>query len=606
MKFQAKAIVIAASAALLGGCASTGADNAVYKAPSTFKPGTYTATVNGHNAPLTVKVTVSKDAITAIDTSDNLETIGVGKVALKQMTDKVLKYQSLGVDAVTGATISSSAFYSGVKQCLQQAGADMAAMTKKVEQHPAGELKINADVVVVGGGGSGLAAAIAANQAGAKKVVVLEKMGFLGGSTNVSEGALNAVDPERQGAQGIEDSVDKFYDQTLKGGHNKGTPELVRYLTQNSLSSVKWLESLGVKFKDQIGTATGALWQRSHYPATPSGNTYIRSFEKYIAGTNGAIQVITDAHVTDLIKANGRISGAVAENFGRKVVVSANDGVVLATGGFGANVKLRQEVNTGVWKRIKLDNSIGCTNLKLAAQGEGLTLARKYGADVIGLDDIQIHPCGTPGTGLMENIRTSGRNRLFVNTDGNRFVNEGAPRDVLAGAIFAQKGGTYWVVVNKVRYPSRDYVDRNGASIKNMVALGSVVEANTLDELAKKTGMNAKNLKKAVADYNKVVKGKGKVKDKFGFVANNKADTTMTEGPWYACRKVPTVHHTMGGVRINTKAQVLDAGGNVIPGLYAAGEVTGGIHGSNRLGGNAIADIMLFGRTAGTNVVKLH
>jgi urocanate reductase len=450
------------------------------------------------------------------------------------------------------------------------------------------------------------AAAIAANQAGAKKVVVLEKMGFLGGSTNVSEGALNAVDPERQGAQGIEDSLDKFYNQTLKGGHNKGDPELVRYLTQNSLSSVKWLESLGVKFKDQIGTATGALWQRSHYPATPSGNTYIRSFEKYIAGTNGAIQVITDAHVTDLIKANGRISGAVAENFGRKVVVSANDGVVLATGGFGANVKLRQEVNTGVWKKIKLDNSIGCTNLKLAAQGEGLTLARKYGADVIGLDDIQIHPCGTPGTGLMENIRTSGRNRLFVNTDGNRFVNEGAPRDVLANAIFNQKGGTYWVVVNKVRYPSRDYVDRNGASIKNMVALGAVVEANTLDELAKKTGMNAKNLKKAVADYNKVVRGKGKVKDKFGFVADNKADTTLTEGPWYACRKVPTVHHTMGGVRINTKAQVLDTKGNVIPGLYAAGEVTGGIHGSNRLGGNAIADIMLFGRTAGTNVVKLH
>ncbi len=596
-----KTVVIAASAALLGaglsGCATQTA-----KAPSQFKPGTYTATVNGHNAPLTVKVTVSKDRIEAIDTTENLETIGVGQVALKIMTDKVLGYQSLGVDAVTGATITSSAFYSGVKKCLTDAGADVAAMTKKVEKHPAGELKIDANVVVVGGGGAGLSAAVAAYQAGAKKVVVLEKMGFLGGSTNVSEGALNAVDPKRQGKLGIEDSFSKFYEQTMKGGHNKGTPELVKYMTENSMKSVEWLESVGVQFKDEIGTATGALWQRSHYPATPSGNTYIRSLEAFIAGTKGGIEVITDAHVTDLIKANDRISGAVAKNFGRQVVVSASDGVIIATGGFGANVKLRQEVNTGVWKHVKLDNSIGCTNLFKAAQGEGLVLAQKYGAELIGLDDIQIHPCGTPGTGLMENIRTSGRNRLFLNTDGDRFVNEGAARDVLAQAIFDQKGGTYWVLVNKVRYPTREYVDRNGASIKNMVALGSVIEADTLDELAKKTGMKAENLKAAVANYNDIVTGKAV--DKLGFKANNKADTTLTEGPWYACKKVATVHHTMGGIKINKFAQVIGKDGKVIPGLYAAGEVTGGIHGSNRLGGNAIADIMTFGPQAGRTAAK--
>lgn len=562
----------------------------------TMKPGVYTATVNGHNAPMTVEVTVSEHKIEKIDASKNLETIGVGRKAIEKMTAKILDMQSIGVDAVTGATVTSSAIWSAVKQCLEQAGADMKAVTAKVEKHPSGERTIDADVVIVGGGGAGLAAAVSAHEAGAKKVVVLEKLGYLGGSTNVSEGALNAVDPARQGKQGIEDSTAKFYEQTLKGGHDKGDPELVKYLTENSLSSVEWLEAHGVKFKDEIGTATGALWQRSHYPATPSGNTYIRALEAVIDKTNGAIEVITDAEVNDLIKAEGRIAGVKAKHFGEKLTVSS-DAVVITTGGFGANVKLRQEVNTGVWKHVVLDNKIGTTNINKAAQGQGMDLAKKYGAQLIGLDDIQLHPCGTPGTGLMENIRTSGRNRIFVNVDGDRFVNEGAARDVLANAIIKQPKGTYWIVVNKVRYPARDWVDANGATIRDMVALGSVVEADSLDDLAKKTGMDAGKLKASIDGYNKIVKDGAK--DPLGFVANNKADTALTEGPWYACQKVVTVHHTMGGIKINTKAEVIGTDGKVIPGLYAAGEVTGGIHGSNRLGGNAIADVMLFGRTAG-------
>lgn len=596
---QLKAVAFAAAAALMGVSGLASASEAAQTAPSTFKPGTYTAQVNGHNAPLTVQVTVGKNRIEKIDYSKNLETIGVGRVALDIVSKKILDHQSVGVDAVTGATISSFALMQGVKDCLKQAGGDMTALTKHVEQHPAVEAQYQADVVVVGGGGAGLAAAISAYQAGAKHVLVLEKLGFLGGSTNVSEGALNAVDPVRQG---IEDSVAKFYDQTMKGGHNKGTPALVHYLTENSMNSVDWLEDLGVKFKDEIGTATGALWQRSHYPATPSGNTYIRTFEQVIGETNGAIKVMTDTKVTDLIKADGRIKGVMAENFGRKITVDAG-AVVIATGGFGANIKMRQEFNTGVWKDVKLDKSIGCTNLAKAAQGDGLVMGKKVGAALIGLDDIQIHPCGTPGTGLMENIRTSGRNRIFVNLEGSRFVNEGAARDVLAKAIFAQPKGTYWIVVNHERYPSEDWVDANGATIRNMLALGSVVAAPTLDELAKKTGMDPKKLEASVAGYNAVVEGKAK--DPLGFVANNKDDKTLTGGPWYACRKVPTVHHTMGGLEINTKAQVIGVDGKVIPGLYAAGEVTGGIHGSNRLGGNAIADVMVFGRTAGTNAATL-
>lgn len=568
---------------------------------SGMKDGTYTEVVPGHNAPMTVSVTIKNNRIAAIDTTKNLETIGVGRVALAKMTDKIIKNQSLGVDAITGASISSLSLKAAVASCIKKAGGDPAEWQKNVEKHVTTPVTYQGDVVVIGGGGSGLAAAISASQNGAR-VVVLEKLGFLGGSTNVSEGALNAPDPQRQGPQGIQDSVQKFYEQTMKGGHNVGDPKLVHYLTDHALESVHWMEKLGVHFKDKVGTATGALWQRSHYPTTPSGNSYIRVFEKYLDQHKDQITVLTDTAAKHLIVKDGRVTGVVADNKGRPVTVNANKAVIIATGGFGSNVKLRQEVNTGVWKEVKLDSSIGCTNLSKAAQGDGIVMGKAVGANVIGMSDIQIHPCGTPGTGLMENIRTSGRNRLFVNLDGNRFVNEGAARDTLAKAIFAQKDSSYWVLVNHLRYPTRDWVDANGATIANMVAQGAVVEANTLDELAQKTGMNAANLKAAVAGYNAVVQ-KG-AKDKFGFVANNKDDKALTEGPWYACRKVPTVHHTMGGLQINTKAQVLNAKGEVIKGLYAAGEVTGGIHGSNRLGGNAIADVMTFGRTAGANAAK--
>ena len=593
MKFAFKPIAIAAALAFIGTAAVA----------SPMKPGTYTAKVNGHNAPLTVEVTVDANKILSIKTPDDQESLGVGKVGLKKTADNILRYQSIGVDAVTGATFSSNALKEGVEKCLKQAGADMKQFTRKAEKHPIHNRTYQADVVVIGGGGAGLASAISSMQAGAKKVIVLEKLGYVGGSTNVSEGALNAVDDQRQKAQGIKDSYETFYETTMHGGHDKGDPTLVRFLTSHSMDAVNWLESLGVKFNDHIGAATGSLGQRSHYPATPYGNTYIRTFEKVIADSNGKIQVLLDTPAVKLIQnKSGRVVGVVGNNFGSKVTVMAKDGVIIATGGFGANVAYRQKVNTGVWKNIKLDNSIGCTNIQKAAQGQGLFLAQKVGAKLIGLSDIQIHPCGTPGTGLMENIRTSGRNRIFVNSDGNRFVNEGAARDVLANAIFQQKGRTYWIVVNKLRYPTPDFKDRMGASIRNMEALGAVVEAPTLDALAKKTGMNAENLKKAIADYNAVVSGKAK--DKLGFVANNKDDKQMTEGPWYACRKVPTVHHTMGGIKINVKSQVINTKGKVIPGLYAVGEVTGGIHGSNRLGGNAIADIMTFGHAVGPHIVQ--
>ena len=241
--FLQGALYLGAFSGLMGfglvGCSSPAST-----AAEGWKAGTYQANVTGHNAPFTIQVTFSDSAITAIDTSTNQESLGVGASALEDLADQILQYQTLDVDSVTGATLSSMCLQQGVKDCAEQAGA-----TKDLEKAAGPEDDVessyDADVCVVGGGGAGLTAAISAAQAGAK-VVVIEKCGITGGSTNVSEGALNAVDPERQQKQGIEDSVEKFYETTFEGGHQQGTPELIKYLTDNALDSVHWLESLGV------------------------------------------------------------------------------------------------------------------------------------------------------------------------------------------------------------------------------------------------------------------------------------------------------------------------------------------------------------------------
>ena len=563
-----------------------------------YTPGTYSSDAMGHNAPFTVNVTFTDYALSDIDTDGNLETIGVGKLALARLGDEIVKNQSLNVDGLTGASISSAALLGAVRDCAEQAGDTVLLDATPTAQQEPNEV-YDTDVCVVGAGGAGFAAAIAAAQAGAN-VVVLEKCSIDGGSTNVSEGALNAVDPERQEPQGIEDSIDTFYQTTIDGGHGTGNPELVEYLVNNALDSVHWLEDLGVRFKDEVGSATGSLGQRSHYPYTPSGNTYIRSFEDFQAAHADQLLVLNDVQATDLILDDaGAVVGVKGLFKGDQEVTVNAKAVIIATGGFGANVEYRQSVNDGVWKEVVLDETIGCTNIQPCAQGEGLKLAEQAGAELINLSDIQLHPCGTPGTGLMEDIRTSGRNRIFVNESGDRFVNEGAERDTLCKAIFAQPDSTYFIVVNKLRYPDPDWVDGNGATVANMIARGHVVGADTVEELAEATGMDAAKLQASIDAYNAVVRGEAE--DEFGFTADNTADAEMTEGPWYACQKVPTVHHTMGGIRIDVNAQACDADSEPIPGLFACGEVTGGIHGENRLGGNAIADCMTFGRAAGAN-----
>ncbi len=577
------------------------------QAGAALSDGTWTAEVVGHNAPMTVAVTITNGRLANVGTVRNLESFGVGKTALEIVSDRMLENQTTGVDLVSGATLSSLALRQGVRECLRKAGAndeEMKKFSRPAPAVPAEPIELKGDVAVIGGGGAGLAAALSALESGARQVVIIEKLGFLGGSTNVSGGALNAVDDKRQKAQGIDDSIEKHYESTMKGGHNTGTPELVRYLVENAYPTVLWMESEGVVFRDKIGAATGSLGQRSHYGTKPAGWAYTSVFIEKLRRYGSRVSILTECRAEEiLLHKDGSVSGVRALRRGREPVTVEAKSVILATGGFGANVELRQRVNTGVWQEVVLDNRIGTTNINPAAQGDGLRLAEKAGAEVIGLSDIQLHPNGTPGTGLMQDIATSGRNRLFINAEGNRFVSESAARDTLCKAIFAQPGGTYWLLMNRLRYPDETKPDRMGVTMKDMLALGRVKKAATLDEMAGLIGVPAENLKSAVAEYNRAASSKGTA-DAFGFVATNTDDAPMTEGPWYACKKVPTVHHTMGGVKIDALARVLKKDGQPIAGLFAAGEVTGGIHGENRLGGNAIADIFTFGRLAGKSAAE--
>lgn len=561
------------------------------------KDGVYKEKVMGLIAPFTVEVTLEGGKIVKVTSNDALESPGVGAEAIKTLGDRIVREQTAGVDGVSGASITSFAVLQGTRQALKKAGADD-SFFKRVHEAAMLPETVTSDVVVVGGGGAGLAAAVSALEAGAS-VTIVEKLGYLGGSTSVCGGAFNASGTSYQKALGIEDNPQKHFEQTMKGGHNTNDPSLVQYLADHATESLAWLESLGLKVNPKVGAATGALYQRSHYPDPAGGHTYIAVLEEAHAKYPDRVKVFLETKATALIEENGRVTGVAVESRGKTAKVFGTRGVIISTGGFGANVEFRQKVNTGIWKEANLDKEIGCSNISVSAQGDGLIMAEKVNADLIGLADIQVHPNGTPGTGLMLDIKTSGRNRLFINTNGDRFVDEGAPRDVLSKAVFAQPGQTFWLVQNHLRYPDENKIDLlSGRTMHDMLEQGRVQKAETLEDLAKIMKVDVNRLRASIEEYNRVARHEVET-DRFGFRANHTDDRPITEGPYYVARKVPTIHHTMGGIKINTRAEVIDRDGKVIPGLYAAGEVTGGVHGENRLGGNAVADCMVFGRTAG-------
>lgn len=466
-----------------------------------------------------------------------------------------------------------------------------AAQAKGKQDIPA-KWDVTTEVLVVGTGGAGLAAAVSAAENGAK-VTVIEKLAFPGGNTLISSGYYNCCDPERQGPQGIEDSVEKHIQQTLDAGDGRADPELVRILCSQGLDTLHWLEGLGLKFRPTVIQVYGALWPRSHLALEPKGTSFIRVLKKRCDDLK--VDFLMNTKLVRIIRedfCSGRTLGIEASNKGKTIFIRATKGVVLAAGGFAANPKLRA-IHDPRMLTLTTTNNSSCST------GEVMLAANEAGAYLLGCDYIQCNPGCPPGHTKRQALHLDVARYVFVNKQGKRFVAEDARRDVLRDAILNLPEKYGFAIVDNDGFNSYNQIVRDDA--KAGLATGDAFTADTIEELAKKMGVPADALKKTIDEYNSFVEKK--IDPKFGKADRNLA-FKIEKAPFWASLSSMAVHHTMGGVRINGEAKVVDRQGEVIPGLFAAGEITGGIHGSNRVGGNAILDIHVFGRIAGRSAAK--
>lgn len=441
-----------------------------------------------------------------------------------------------------------------------------------------GAENITTDVVVVGGGGAGLSAAIAAREKGAE-VVLVEKMLMLGGNTNYATAGINAANTKLQKKLGIEDNAELFYKDTMKGGKNVNNPELVKKLTADSANIIDWLTERGADLSEVVFTG-GQSAKRTHRPT--GGQAVGPVIVDALAETaeKDGIDVRTESEVTKLIKTGDKVTGVEVKHKGETYNITAK-AVVMATGGFGANAKMVAEYKPSL-------EGFGSTNSP-AITGEGIKMVKAVGGDLVDMTEIQTHPTVVHKKTAMITEAVRGEGAILINREGKRFVSELETRDVVSKAELEQTGKSAFLVFDQ------EVREKLGA-INGYVRKGFTVEGATVEELAGKIGVDAKGLVETMAKYNGYVKA-GEDKD-FGKTA---LPRELVKAPFYAIEVSPAVHHTMGGVRINTNAEVLTADGKVIPGLFAAGEITGGVHGANRIGGNAVTDITVYGKTAGEN-----
>ena len=603
------------------------------------KDGTYTSTTQGRNGDVKVQVVIQNDKIADIKILEWSETHPIADLPGEQLPAAMIQHQTTNVDIVSGATLTSFALRMAVQDCIKQAGLDTKAFSKKAPKPDLAPQHIQeeTDVIIVGGGGAGVSAAVAAAEKG-KRVIVVEKAHFIGGDTCVAGGGYNASNPaleekltmtkgqieliekfahekprndlhakliqmvQRQWAQHKATKGDKQFDspeyhalQTWAAGDYVADLNLVYKMCQMSPDTLKVLADMGLKWDERTTQYIGALWPRSHKASNyKSGVGFIDTYLATIKKNQWPVTFITQTKATDFIVENGRVVGVKAQgDNGNTYELRAKNGVVLATGGFSANVDMRMKYDT-IWGG-KLDAKVHTTNVP-AITGDGIIMAEKIGANLIDMGLIQLLSNTDPETGAT-NTKLADSTCIFVNTDGKRFVNELSRRDVLSKAALSQPGKKFFVISCE----TTNWVDDEGRNIygikvNDLLKQKKVFKGETVEELAQNAGINPANLAETVKSWQEFCKNP--VGDPFGRISCIK-DTALPAGPYYAAVMTPSVHHTMGGVQINTQTQVLNTKGEVIPGLFAAGEVTGGIHGANRIGANAIPDALNFGRLAG-------
>lgn len=627
-----------------------------------LKAGTYTATTPGMNAEVKVEVTVDEKSIVSAKVTAQQETPGIGSdlcdASGKALSDgglspvtlipqNAVEYQTLNVDMVAGATITSAAVKNALKDCMTQAGANLDEWQDKMPAK-APIADESADVIVVGGGGAGLAAAISAAENGAS-VIVIEKNGSVGGDTLVCGAIYNNPDEALQsrvtmsesvkstlekalaetpvneahaalqkevqaqwdkykadGRTDLFDSAEWFALQTWINGDKVGNLDLVKTLTYNAEAGYKWITGLDMSFHGEIGQGAGALWQRTHTSTMPMGTGFISTYVQK-AAANDKIKILTSTTGKALLQdATGKIIGVTVEDkSGNQATFSASKGVILATGGFSANSKLVQQYNTsGKWEDL---SSVPTTNRFSCSQGDGITMATAVGASLTDMEQIQLLYLGNTKDGLLTKYPprdVSGTSQvIFINKEGERFVKEDGRRDDICKGVLAQTDRMYYILESG---SGKDYVDiadpswrsADGFTFDYLKDNGYILVGDTLEELAAQIGCDPVALQKTIDTFNASVESG---KDEFG---RTLYECKLEKGPWVATARQACIHHTMGGVTIDTQGHVLDKDGKVIEGLVACGELTGGIHGANRLGGNAVVDTVVFGKLAGETITK--
>ena len=588
----------------------------------------YTGTAQGMGGEVSVTLTIENGVITDCVATGDKETDGIGSVVIAQFPAQVVEGNTINLDAVSGATITSNAFIEAAKAALTAAGLNPDDYMTKVAAAAAGDVTKEADVVIVGAGGAGMTAAMTASDAG-KSVIILESQAMVGGNSVRSTGGMNAAKTVYQDENefgegaGVEkmlksaadnyadnefitslaatvaqqwadyqanpvgyfDSVELMELDTMVGGKGINNPELVKTLVEGTAPAIDWLDENGMSLHN-VAAFGGASVKRIHRPVNEEGKVvsvgaYLVPLMEKACQDRGVEFILNTTADTILTDANGQAVGVSGtDKDGNTVTVNAK-AVVLATGGFGANLDMVASYKPEL-KGFMTTNAPGI-------QGQGIAMATAIGAATVDMDQIQIHPTVEANTAALITEGLRGDGAILVNANGERFTDEVSTRDKVSAAEIAQPGSFSWLIVDQAMADASNV-------IQGYITKGYTKQGATYEELAKEIEVDPATFAATMEKWNGCVEAKTDADFGRTSFAN-----PLNTAPYYAIKVSAGVHHTMGGVVINSSTEVLKEDGSVIPGLFAAGEVTGGVHGANRLGGTAVADFVVFGRIAGAS-----
>ncbi len=575
MNFR-KSSGILLSLALLTSCATK-------KTDSLFKAGTYSASAAGRNADVKLTVTFSDTAIEKIETEQS-ETEGIGTTAIETLTKQTIDQQTVPSDVISGATISSNAFINALKDTITQAGGNPETLAKDAGSSVK-EYVTEADVVVIGAGGAGLSAALTASEEGAS-VILLEKSGSVGGNTLAAANGVNAADAKvqlkNQEYKDVKASVDGLVE--VQSQNDKVRPDLVQAFAKNSGETIDWISDIGVNFEVEIGQDDRNAVQNYYMLKADSEQStavaMIQALKKTLDESN--VNLYTNIEATSLEQdEKGTVTGVKAKDADGKEVTFHAKAVILATGGFGQNSELLAKVNP------QLANAI--TDEIAPTSGDGLLMAEAVGAKTVDLGEIQTFPVVIPGYGMVTPNKLPGGfmvdGAIYVNQDGDRFTAEAFES---VDAVLSQKDGKAYMIFSEE--------DLN-EDLQNIMRAGFIQSGEDAKELAGKLGVDETEFAKTVDSWNTQIETG--TEDAFG-----RHGGKALKGKLYGFEFGVGAHYFMGGVLINDKTQVLNEKEEPINGLYAAGEVTGGFHGAQRVDGSGLGDSFVFGRIAGRQTAE--